>query len=260
MEETRIQVVKADQPFGTIASLKDILEIKKEDITKSLNKIIDSEFFIKSIITTVAKQPEILECTSASVITAISECAALGLVPGSQRLVALIPFKNKKNDWKKELQMIPEYRGLIALAYRTGLVSSFDAEPKYKNDEFECEQGSAPFLKHRPKLPRLLDAAEQAEFYYAICRFKNGDCKFVTMDLDEIDAVRDRKEKVSPMWNSDYNEMAKKTCIRRLAKTLYLSPDFSFAVTKEDSILFDENLITEPKNLKIGETSKPELS
>ena len=45
------------------------------------------------------------------------------------------------------------------------------------------------------------------------------------MGKPELEKIRNRSKYPNPIWNSDYAEMAKKTCIRRLSKYLPLSAE-----------------------------------
>ena len=54
---------------------------------------------------------------------------------------------------------------------------------------------------------------------------------------DEIDGIRKRSRSGNNgPWVTDYNEMAKKTAFRRLAKWLPLSAEFRDAVEKDDDL------------------------
>jgi len=74
---------------------------------------------------------------------------------------------------------------------------------------------------------------------YAVAEWRNGDKSWVWMWVEEVNAIRDvvvkkmRNPKDSP-WEQHYDEMSKKTVIRRLAKLLPLSPEFQRAAAIED--------------------------
>jgi len=58
------------------------------------------------------------------------------------------------------------------------------------------------------------------------------------MTLAEVEAIRKRSRSgnVGP-WQTDFDEMAKKTAIRRHSKRLTLSPEFAAALEKDDDRL-----------------------
>ena len=62
------------------------------------------------------------------------------------------------------------------------------------------------------------------------------------MTLAEVDAIRKRSRSgTSGPWVTDFDEMAKKTAIRRHSKRLTLSPEFADALEKDDD-KFDERI------------------
>ena len=153
-----------------------------------------------------------------SFVNAIIQASHLGLeIGGALGQAYLVPYKN-------EIKMIPGYRGLISLARRSGEISSINAVVVYENDEFDLELGLETKLRHRPNLtgdrgePRLA---------YMVAHFKDGGCHFEWMTIDEVMKIRDRSSaaksgKTTP-WDTDRDEMIKKTVIRRGWKYLPMS-------------------------------------
>lgn len=218
----------------TVSTLKEALEKNRDEISVSLNDTMKTDFFIKSVMMSVHKNPKLLNCEPTSVVTAIQECAMLGLFP-STGLISLIPYKGKA-------KAVIEYKGLIALASDSGKVSAIDAEVVYDSDKFIYQHGSRPFLDHTPTIPRK--EGDKIKCAYALVRFKDGGIQFRVMDKPEIDAIKDSTgyfkdgvQQINPVWNSHYNEMAKKTVFRRLAKMLDLSPKFNYAANSNEEEL-----------------------
>lgn len=211
----------------TVSTLKEALEKNRDEISVSLNDTMKTDFFIKSVMMSVHKNPKLLNCEPTSVVTAIQECAMLGLFP-STGLISLIPYKGKA-------KAIIEYKGLIALASDSGKVSAIDAEVVYDSDKFNFQHGSRPFLDHIPTIPRK--EGDKIRCAYALVRFKDGGIQFRVMEKPEIDAIKNGTSFPNPVWESHYNEMAKKTVFRRLAKMLDLSPKFNYAANSNEEEL-----------------------
>lgn len=164
-----------------------------------------------------------------SISQAFMKCAELGIEPDGRRAY-LIPYKN-------DIQLIIDYKGIAELAMRSGFVSNIHADKVCENDEFEYNIGNIE--KHRIdfKNPR-----GNAYAYYAIVTFKDGTKKCEVMNVAEVDAIKERSaawgaylkyNKICP-WNTDYDEMAKKTVFKRLAKWIPQSPELRSAVEFDD--------------------------
>lgn len=131
------------------------------------------------------------------------------------RLGYLIPRKGK-------IYFDASYMGKKEIVLRAGMVKDVDTELVYKNDtEFTIKLGSTPEIIHNPK-----PFEDRGEIVggYSIAFMANGQKPFVTMSKKEIDAIMHRSEAVkagkgSP-WDTDYNEMAKKTIFNRIWKQL----------------------------------------
>lgn len=174
------------------------------------------------------RKPDLLNCTPASIVAAAIEAASLGLEFGPRKHSYIIPRKGQAT-------FVPSYMGLVHLAKQSGLVEQVSGQVVCAGDEFRYSLGLAPTLEHIPAGER--GAVTHA---YTVVRFANGSTDFEVMDKAEIDAIRKRSPSPgSGPWVTDYNEMAKKTVIRRICKRLDLGEKFSDALAK-DSYETDE--------------------
>lgn len=72
-------------------------------------------------------------------------------------------------------------------------------------------------------------------FVYAVANLKGGGVQFEVMSRAEIEAVRSQsKAGTSGPWVSHWDEMAKKTCIRRLFKYLPVSIEIARAIDVDE--------------------------
>ena len=160
--------------------------------------------------------------------------AQLGLEPNTPLGQAyLIPFKNKGVD---EVQFQIGYKGLIDLAYRSGEVELVQAQIVYENDKFECQYGLEPKLIH---VPADKDRGEAIKVY-AMFKTKSGGYGFEVMSMDD---VREHAKKYSQAYSSAYSpwaknfeEMAKKTVLKKVLKYAPMKSDFVRAVVQDESI------------------------
>lgn len=173
-------------------------------------------------------------CTAYSLLGGLVQASSLGLELGGVLGQAyLVPFKNNNlNVFEAQFQV--GYRGLITLARRSGQTKVFDAHPVREGDDFSLEMGTQPRVLHRPKL-----RGQPGELYgvYAVLETLEGGVQVEYMTAEEIDAHRVRyskqKGEYSP-WNTAFEEMARKTVLRRLGKRCPVSIEIQKASTLDE--------------------------
>lgn len=222
---TQLAAVPAASPalqkFDSVAKLLQSEKVQSA-IARALPKHLTAERMIRVAMTAIQKVPKLAECDQRSLINAIVQCSELGLEPNTPLQHAyLIPFYNK-NTKRSEVQVIPGYRGLIALARRSNQVNGIYAEIVYENDFFEVSFGLEKNLIHKPDLNREDRGAMIGA--YAVAKFKDGYTDFEYMSAAEIEKIRKRSMAGdSGPWKTDTGEMWRKTPIRRLCKRLPMS-------------------------------------
>lgn len=226
-EEKPATVATAMQtpPERPIATFRDVLGKMKAQLALALPKHLDADRMLRICFTTVQRTPLLLECNRETLLGAIMQCAQLGLEPdGLLGHAYLIPFKNKKADPPRlECQLIIGYKGLLKLARQSGEVASVSARVVYSKDHFKYRYGLVEVLEHVPYEEKdENDDSGMLTHAYAIFRFKDGSHHFEVMTVGEIERIRRKSPSgESPAWRDNYDEMCKKTAIRRAAK---LSP------------------------------------
>ena len=227
-----------DQPKTDLVTFKrnlgDLIERKE----LALPSNVSDDAFRNAAIIAVQDNPTILTCDQQSVFKSIRTLAAAGLVPDG-REAALVPFFTKDG---KKCQAMPMVFGLIKMVRRSGEVSDIRAHVVFQNEvdqgRFEYVIGDTESLRHEPILFGEKGPAVAA---YAIARLKDGSIVREFMDFDQIDKVRrsssaqkvygekGTKPTVSPspigIWADWWEEMWKKSVIRRLCKRLDMSSE-----------------------------------
>jgi recombination protein RecT len=198
-------------------TLKAFIEERKPEIVQMLPKHVNVERFLKSALLAVARDNKLQECTPLSLFTAVVNAAELGLdFTPAKGQAYLVKYGDKA-------QFMPGYRGFIDLAKRTGDVARIEAHLVYENDKFDLSYGTDSKLVHVPELRKERGALIGA---YAVANFKDGENQFEYMSKEQIDSIRKRsKAAQSGPWVTDYEEMARKTVVRRLFKYLPSSSD-----------------------------------
>jgi recombination protein RecT len=212
-------------------NIGQFLKGKESQLKAALPKHLTVERLTRIAVTELRKIPKLRECTVESLFSAIIQCAQLGLEPGSALGHAyLIPYG-------RECQFIIGYRGMIDLARRSGEIQSIFSEVVYSNDEFRFEFGLDEKLKHIPA------RGERGEFVaaYMVAKFKDGGHLIQVMFKNEIDKIRKRSKAANNgPWVTDYDEMAKKTIIRRGFKYLPISIEVARLIEQDDKAGIEE--------------------
>ena len=204
--------------------------------------------YISACLTALAVQPKLMQCKPSSVLKSMMESARYGLEPNSPLSEAsLIPFG-------QECTFLIEYRGMMKLAWNTGLIKTLDYDKVCEGDEFDYSKSSDGLLFfHRPSLSA---SRGEGSIYYAYAELKHGGTAFQVMTRDDIVAhakqfSRGYSSKSSP-WQTDFDAMAYKTVIRQLCdKKLPKS-------TTENGILMNEaahidDFVEEPRHTVMQE-------
>ena len=204
-------------------NIKGLLERSKNAIASRLPKHLTPDRILKVALTAINKTPKLLECTQESLMMSIMQAAELGLEPGGALGEGyLVPYGN-------QCQFIPGYRGLIALARRSGQIISIEAHVVHEKDAFDCGLGLDPFLKHTPAWEE--EDPGKLRFVYAVAKLKDGGVQFEVMSRAQIEQIRSKsKAGRSGPWVDHFDEMARKTVVRRLFKYLPVSVEMAQAL------------------------------
>lgn len=228
------------------AAVLDLIGRNRNAIALSLPSTFNADRFQRLLITAGNTNPELFTCTASSFLAAGVFCAQLGLEPNDARgLAYLIPFKDHRKG--KIVQVVIGYRGMMELARRSGMVSTFQATPVFSGDEFHYQLGLDPQLHHVPNEDGD-DSYDSLTHVYAVARVRTpgqqgaGDPQFVVLTRRQIDKVRNTaKAKTSEAafryspWFTEAVEMAKKTALRRLCKYLPQTVEMAAAATIDDA-------------------------
>lgn len=230
-QAARGQVANTRQP-NDIASLMSSPKVKAQ-MALAMPKHMTADRMMRIALTEIRKVPALGKCNVESFMGSIMQCAQLGLEPGSALGHAyLLPFgSGKASDGKANCQLIIGYRGMIDLARRSGQIISLTARSVHANDDFHYEYGLEETLRHVP----ANGERGALTHVYAVAKLKGGGIQFEVMSRADVDVVKKQsKAGTNGPWVSHYDEMAKKTVIRRLFKYLPVSIEMQTAVSLDE--------------------------
>lgn len=222
-----------EKPKAPVIAFREYLEKGKAQIAAALPAHLTPDRMIRLATTEFAKNPALQQCDQISMFGAIVQAAQLGLEIGVLGQCYIIPFRNNKTG-KTEAQFLPGYKGLISLARRSGEVTSIETHIVYEKDVFEMELGIYSKIVHKP----YLDGDRgNSRLVYGVAKFKDGGHHFEWMSIADVNKIRARsKSSSNGPWVSDYEQMVRKTLIRRMANYLPMSIELSQAIQVSDAV------------------------
>ena len=220
---------------GGKQKLQDLIKIMQPEIKKALPSVLTPERFTRMVLSALSSNPKLAVCTPQSFLGAMMTAAQLGLEPNTPLGQAyLIPYRNHGTD---EVQFQIGYKGLLDLAYRSGQVSTVQAHTVYENDDFSYQYGLEPKLEHVPAKTNR----GAPTHYYAVIRMKDGGYCFSVMSKDDMNQYAKKYSQsyskgYSSPWSTSFDEMAKKTVLKRTLKYAPLKSDFVRGVAQDMTI------------------------
>lgn len=169
-----------------------------------------AERLIKRAMLTFSKRPELMRnCPQVDFVRCVIEAAEIGLAIDG-KLAHVVQYKQV---W----QMIPDYKGLIAVAKRGRQILDCIAGIVCQNDHFRhWRENAKDNLEHEIHLGQ--DRGEVIAAYATVIR-PDGGCRHEVLDRDELDRVQAAAPSKKGPWLTYPNEMRKKTAVRRCLKT-----------------------------------------
>lgn len=197
---------------------------------------IDVKKFTRVALTAINTNPDLRNADKHSLFGALTKLAQDGLLPDN-REAALVIFNAKNgNGWVKKVQAMPMIAGVLKKVRQSGEVASVDCHVVYSNDKFTYRPGidTAPVFE-----PDWFGDRGQPIGAYAIATLKSGEVvPPEIMNVDQINKVRNvSRSKDKGPWVDWWDEMARKTVMRRFAKRLPSSTDLEEEIFGRDETL-----------------------
>jgi len=168
---------------------------------------------------TSKNREKLAKCSQKSIVQAVCAAAEYGFAL-DDKFVYAIPYLNTVKDPESgkdvrqmEVQATFDYKALVAVARRNGLILDLRAQEVCENDEFEYADQDFKqtycFRKARGDRGGIVGA-------YAIVTFPSNLHRFEHMDISELRKVRAAsKSKTSPAWTNWEARMYVKAVVKR---------------------------------------------
>lgn len=190
---------------------------KLVSVESALPKDFNRERFVQNCIAVMNENPALAKINPAAVIQGLCKGAYLGL-DFMNRECYLIPYGSS-------VQFQTDYKGEVKFTkkYSVRKIKDIYAKVVRKGDEFveEIVDGQ-PSIDFKP-LPFNGDEIIGA---FAVVLYQDGGMAYEAMSVADINSVRNNYSKASQSkaWKNSFDEMCKKTVLRRLCK--HIETDF----------------------------------
>ena len=187
------------------------------NVESALPKDFNRERFVQNCLAVMNETPQLAKINAAQVIQGLCKGAYLGL-DFMNRECYLIPYGNS-------VQFQTDYKGEVKFTkkYSVRKIKDIYAKVVRDGDEFieEIVDGQ-PSIDFKPK--PFNDGDIQGAF--AVVLYQDGGMAYEAMSINDINAVRNNYSKASQSkaWKNSFDEMCKKTVLRRLCK--HIDTDF----------------------------------
>lgn len=238
------------------------LTSRRDEYAVALPPHISADQFQSAAVTAVNLNPELLKADRRSLFNACTKAAQDGLLPdGREGAFVIFNAKEKGEDGKdvfvKKVQWLPMVYGIIKKARQSGEVLTLGARMVYENELKQPVDANGHVIldangKQLP--PRFSFTIEDGEDrlvhdpiifgdrgppvgVYARAKLKDGSVEYEPLNKADVEKVRAfSKSRNGPAWTEWWEEMAKKTAIRKLSKRLPLSASLLATIARGDEM------------------------
>lgn len=233
-------------------NFSDMLNDKLCEVSEALPKQFNRPRFVQNCLSVLNDKPELAQINKAQLVSGLLRGAYLG-VDFMQNECYLVPYGNS-------VQFQLSYKGSVKFVKRYSIrkVKDIYAKVVRKGDEFtEKIVDGQPTIDFQP-LPFNGDEIIGA---FAVVLYEDGGMEYETMSAKDINDVRSNYSKAcnSKAWKSSWDEMGKKTVLRRLCK--HIECDFESTEmfnAWEDGSDFDANAKRETSEIVSDPFAQPE--
>ncbi|UDM72421.1 recombinase RecT [Vagococcus fluvialis] len=210
--------------------------------------------FMASVLTLVNNDSYLSDSEPMSILTGALTAATLDLgLDKNLGYAYLVPFNSKNKDtgqWEKKANFVLGYKGYIQLAQRSGQYKALNVIEVYEGELVSWNRLTEEFVFDPNE-----KTGDEIVGYVGYFELNSGFKKTVYWTKQEVELHRQAnnklkdKTKLSGVWLSDYDAMARKTVLRNmLSKWGILSIEMQSAVSSDEKSLkmdSDNNIIEE---------------
>ena len=198
-------------------SIAQLLERMTPQLQRALPRHLDADRLVRIATTEFRRNPDLMLCSTESLLGALMWAAQLGLEPGPMGEVYLIP---RREHGQMHVQFELGYKGAVALMLRHPDVVSVSASGVWRGEPFTYREGFEPRLEHEPRGGDSERDRQSLHAAWAICNTtRKGVPPHVVIwpaDVDRAQSSSPSGSRGSGPWVTDYAAMVRKTAVLRL--------------------------------------------
>lgn len=239
------QQVQAAQAARPLKLSEELTELRPE-LEKVLPAHVTVDKFLRVVNTAISQNPDLYRADRRSLFTACVKCATDGLLPdGREAALVIYNTKEKCTDqatskqverWISKVQYMPMVYGILKKVRNSGELQSLTCNPVFEKDTFRYwVDDVGEHIMHEPNL--IVADRGTLLVAYAIAKTKDGGVYTEVMtrgQIEQVRAVSKAKSGDNAPWVKWYDEMARKSVIRRLSKRLPMSTDIERVIQRDD--------------------------
>lgn len=228
--EHKIQVSPAED-------VRNKLKAMETHFKCALPAHITVERFTRVTMTAIQQNKDLLFADRETLFSACLKAAQDGLLPDGRESAFVIYNKKVKKDgkdeWIKSVQYMPMISGILKKIRNSGELSSVTSQIIFEKDKFRYwVDDTGEHLEHEPL---LFGDRGKILGVYAIAKTKDGSVYIEPMTREQVEQVRKSSKAANGgPWVDWWDEMARKTAVRRLAKRLPMSTDVEETFKHDD--------------------------
>jgi phage RecT family recombinase len=234
-----------NQTTGEITNRSLNAEVKRLEtqFLAALPPHIPVERFMRVVMTAINGNPDLQQADRLSLFDSAMKAAQDGLLPDG-REGALVIFNTKdpvetrrqgKDVWIKKVQWMPMVAGIMKKARNSGQISTIVSRVVYAGDKFRNwidDDGEHIEYEAADDQDRTM-----VRKVFAMAKLKDGAVEIEVLTPADVEKIRNAsKAKAGPAWTVWWDEMARKSAIRRLSKRLPLSSDLDDLIRRDDDL------------------------
>lgn len=190
--------------------LTNNLDASLNAVTEALPRDFNKSRFLQNTIAVIKEKPDLLKYNQNELLTCCLQASYLGL-DFMNKEAWLVPYSG-------HVQFQMGYKGAAKFVKKYSIRPLADVYAKAVRKGDELDYGikdNKPFIEWKP-VP--FNNSEVVGVFAVAC-FEDGGILYEVMSKEDVDKIRKRsKASGSGPWVTDYEEMAKKTVLKRLAK------------------------------------------
>lgn len=229
-----------DRRVHPLVAFREQVEERRDEFMRALPAHIPVARFMRVLLTAVQNNPDLLGADRQTLFNSAMRAAQDGLLPDG-REGAIVIYRTKKKDrdgnerWIDAAQWMPMVFGILKKIRNSGEVAMITARVVYAGDKFRYWiDDNGEHVEYEPSDEPDTGIVRRV---FAMAKTNDGELYVEPMTAEQVEKVRNvSRSKDKGPWKDWWDEMAKKTVIRRLAKRLPMSTDLDDLIRRDDAL------------------------